>query len=79
MQAYTVPKLKYHIMTLLSALPIERRLEIKEFITRERNISHNTYSRYINLRNTDSNDIPAQVLLDFANQLNVPIEDLFNN
>lgn len=73
-----LPTHKYNIKDKLSALPERRRLEIKASIMQSENLSESTYSRYINLRASDKQDIPATVLMRFARELNVQIEDLFN-
>jgi len=74
------PKLRYTINAYLMALPAGRRAIVKRKIRKQCNgIAESTLSRWINLTQTDSADIPASALVQIADILNVDIEDLFTS
>lgn len=73
------PKLRYNINTYLLALTPIVRSKVKAKIQRKcGNISKSTLSRWCNLTQTDSADIPATALLTIADVLNVEFKALIN-
>lgn len=71
--------LKYNIKTRLAALTERDRSLIHKRVRKAHGVAKSSISRYLNIRMSDSSDIPAGVLNTFAMCLNVQMEDLFND
>lgn len=74
----TKDTLKYNIKPKLATLTEHQRVTVGKKVRKKAGISVATYSRYINARNSDSIDIPGNVLLCFANMLHCTVDDLYN-
>ena len=71
-------KYRYRIKQIIDALPPNTYAEIKKHIKKVCKISDSSYSRYINMRDNDTADMPASVLKEFAKILHVSTDDLYN-
>lgn len=81
-QTKTKPTYKYKIKELMARMTPTQCSKVKKKMLKgtEANpgISKNTYYRYVGLLYEDNNDIPGKTLQQFAECLNVNVEDLFN-
>ncbi len=75
----TSSPLRYNIKRRLAEMEGNRSLAIKRRVRQDCNLTRSSFSRYINERKSERNNMQMNVLLAFAEAFNVRMEDLINH